>query len=178
MQFTSDGASLIRDDSTGEVWIADVNHFTNMSYEAVVSEIDTLNAASYGGVDSWELASRRQVRKLFEAITNRQTADLFTVTHVLDDPAYYGTWGLTSTLNNNGEYYAPWVERWNDGTDRWPNWLDKGYGGQYPSDGSANPEIGAWVKTTKYPVPEPMTILLFGTGMMAMATARRRFWRS
>ena len=177
MQFESGGAWLVRDTSTGEVWISDMEQFSTKSYEDVGNYIEGLNQNSYGGISSWELASLWQVKDLFASVNDVDDAALFGITY---DSGYdydeYGSWGITSTINKyNGNYYAPWLARYPD----YPDELDVGLGAwKWSSDGTPHPDIGAWVKTTEFAVPEPMSIVLLGFGMLAIATFRRQVWRT
>ena len=60
MQFEQGGVRLVSDDSGG-VWIADMDRFSGMTPDDVVAAIGVLNAQSYGGFDTWVLASRAEV---------------------------------------------------------------------------------------------------------------------
>jgi hypothetical protein len=156
------GDGTIFDDISGLYWQQEVGLWDNMTYDQQIADIST----NYVG---WHMATSFDMQHLWSYEASAIGA-IFTPNYIGHDRNNtYGRYDLYSTIWNNRHYRA--------GVSYYPasslyyrttlNTYD------LPDDRIFD-NYGAWVIRDITPVPEPATMLLFGTGLAGLAGFRLR----
>jgi len=163
------GGQLVLDTNTNEVWVTNLNQFSNMNYTTQVSVIAALSFSGYTG---FHMASLSEVETLVPYGPTAIFAAPF-IPNSKSNPQYL--WGRTSTpdwVGPNGPLNHWDFIIFNDVSGA-PFYSPLGASGfDINGNDPADPRSGAWVVGT--PIPEPCTFILLGTGMAGLASSRLR----
>ena len=172
------GNGVLFDDTNHQYWYQDLPALTNMSYEEQITFIEdiSISTTSHMGdiytFSSWAMASHEDQSALLETYSLGDVSEAFTSSYTM---FIDGHWAV---------YWGGRIDAFELDPVMWGYYiLQRGEGA--PLEGS-NLEIfpterrlsvGAWVVTagpTASPIPEPTTLLLFGTGLASLAGFRFR----
>ncbi len=171
---TSGDDTVVFDDVSLLYWYRDLDAFNYMTYASQLSVIENLSDLSgpYFGQTGWHMATRTEIESLWDYA-----------------PAVIAMNFIPNMTYNSNGYNEVWSGRYDV--------VSSGVGGepahQVASIGSTNGEItssyieilwgandseimpyfSTWVVSAS-PVPEPTTMLLFGTGLIGLAGIRRK----
>ena len=167
MRMTVEGDEVIVDGVNDLMW-ADLQLFISMTYAEQQAEIEHLNDISYAGSSDWSMSTTAPWDET--GVTPLEVASQFAPTQ----PGLDITWYIGRV-----DVLAPEYTDWH----LIPNLRVDGYGNftadstTIMADDGYSPSIGAWVSAPlgePQPTPEPATMFLFGTGLIALAGFRRK----
>jgi len=166
MRMTVEGDEVIVDGVNDLMW-ADLQLFTNMTYAEQQTEIAGLNAGSYAGSSDWNMSSTAPWDEA--GVTLQDVATQFLPTYHVGD--------ITTWDGRIDKYWS---------MSDWRVWTylsrDDPSGNLIVivgpvADELAQGDLAAWVSAPyiePQPTPEPVTMFLFGTGLIALAGFSRK----
>ncbi len=165
---------LVYDDRTHTTWVRDMSYFTDMTYDKQITEIDNKNM---NGITDWRMAGFADIAAIWH-YSAEEIAQAFQHTYIYqknDGSESFHYEGRVDELYMHtgpaSHYYRGIVVDVNGTASKQPDYV-------YAPDYLAGDYPGAWVVSASpnlyRPVPEPTTMLLFGTGIAGLAAIGRR----
>lgn len=152
-------------------WIQDLSLFTNQTYDAQIASISALNDPVSGLLDdawgTWRMASLDDINSIWHhSYATLTDTFLPSETRATGEILWYGR--VDSPSGTDGH---EWTNMW-----YYPSYGEVKYDPSgYIADTVAGSHFGAWVVADAVsPVPEPATILLFGSGLAGIVGYRRK----
>ena len=172
-----DNSGIVHDDVNSSYWYSDLPG-TSSTYAGLLTFISGLNASSYGGYNSWHLATESEITDLFSYdeeeihdVFNHTSAWLGSQTHTYTYRGRYDDGGGANAFNGQGLVSLQFKAVDQSLVSKEQSIL--------PDKLHPDRDFSAWITTgfidtEPPPVPEPSTILLFGLGMLGLANISRR----
>ncbi len=173
------GQHVVFDNRTLTYWYWDLSHFTGLTYTEQLNRTSDLIDEKYYNFKTWHMASANEIHTL-SYYSTQEIRNAFNKSYedYGDDGSEIHTWyGRYEALSANepythlnagteygirGDPLSPYDSPWYDKHDNL-------------SDNVRYYAVGSWAATD--PVPEPVTILLLGSGLVGLAGfGRKKFF--
>ena len=165
----ADYGNIVYDtDNEGQIWMADLSLFTNMTYTQQLDAIEQLNKIRFNGFNDWHMATRNEMETLW-------IYDELAITNAFGPSKA----GPTYTYYSGRYDEVSWESQHSTGT------IIVGYDGKSElgwysaDDDNTYPYNGAWITSNSLTtVPTPPTILLLGSVLAGLVGFRRKVKQS
>lgn len=163
-------------DTTNELyWYQNLSDFTSKTYDEQINTISGLNSSgsafNFDDIGDWAMADYNEMDSLWQ-YTGNEIASAFIPSNTNNTVEYYvGRFDLESASTTDSHQFLL-INYYSN-----INYVYEKYAlGDTHSvfDSNSDAYLGAWVVASAQPVPEPTTMLLFGTGIAGLAGYRRK----